>query len=158
MYKSINNMTAFKREYSDHLELYKKETGIALNIEDIRTFAKFDRWLTIRMSDAMQATMYVYEIFKMLTNMHYKDIITFDGGIYIDPKNQNIYFPSNKSDADGTLFFIDPLSSPMAKYLETDPSACDILYKAFEEVKSMKKDYDYNELVHKQIGYKGKAL
>ena len=143
-------LKVFKEDYPNHLDLFEKETGIVLDVKDIHTFAKFDCWLKRRMSDAIKATVAVERIFMMLTKMYYKDLINFDGGIYIDPKNQNIYILSDGSN-DGKLFYVDPFKSSglVTKHLETNPSACKMIYKALDKVKLMKEEYEYNEFIRK---------
>ena len=139
----------YRKEYPKHLELFKKETGIVLDTEDVHTFAKFDRFLKRRVKDSIKATTEANRIFMDLKEIYYKDALNLDNGICIDPKNQNIYFPSDGSDAAGELFHIDPFkpSTSLRQYLETDPSACKMVYEALEKVEEMKEEYEYNQFV-----------
>lgn len=139
----------YEENYPKHLEVFKKETGITLDTEDIHTFAKFNRWLNRRIRDSIKATVMVERIFIKLDKIYYKDDLNFDSGIYIDPKNRNIYFPSDGSDVDGKLFHVDPFKSSglVTQYLETDPSACEMVYKALEKVEELKEEYEYNEFI-----------
>ena len=144
-------LRVFEKEYQKHLELFKKETGIVLDTEDVHTFAKFDRFLNRRMKDAIKATTCVDKIFMILGEICFNDSLNFDNGISLDLKNKNIYFPSDGSDAAGELFCVDPFkpSTALRHYLETDPSACKMVYDALEKVEEMREEHEYNEFVRK---------
>lgn len=139
----------YRKEYPKHLDLYTKETGITLDTADVHTFAKFDRFLKRRMKDAIKATTCVTKIFTILGEIHHNDPLNFDNGISLDPKNQNIHFPSDGSDAAGELFRVDPFkpSTALRQYLEIDPSACTMVYEALQKVEEMKEDYEYDQYV-----------
>lgn len=139
----------YEKDYPKHLELFKKETGIVLDVEDVHTFAKFNRWKTRRIKDSVKATVAVEQIFMKLDKIYYKNDLNFDSGICIDPMKRNIYFPSDGSDADGKLFHVDPVKSSglVTQYFETDPLACEMVYKALEKVEEMKEEYEYNQFV-----------
>lgn len=152
MNKLIGVKNGFEESYSDHLELYKKETGGVLDIDDIHTFAKFYCWLTNRMRESAKSSTNVNRIFTELKDIRHEDEMNFDNGICIDPKNQTIYIPSSDvNNAAGNLFQIELLktNSNLSKYLETDPIACDMISEVLTVVESMREKYEYDSFVHK---------
>lgn len=152
MNKLIGVKTAFEKEYSEHLELYKKETGGVLDTKDIHTFAKFYCWLTRRMRASAKSSTNINRIFTDLRDIHYNDEINFDNGICIDPKDQTIYIPSKDgNNAAGNLFHIElfKTNSQLSKYLETDPAACDMINTILTIVDSMRDKYEYDNFVRK---------
>lgn len=152
MNKLLGVKNAFEKEYSEHLDLYKKETGGVLDINDIHTFAKFYCWLTNRMRESAKASTNVNRIFVELRDIHHEDEINFDNGICIDPKSQTIYLPSSDvNNAAGGLFHIDLLktNSQLSKHLETDPMACAMINTALTVVESMRNKYEYDSFVRK---------
>jgi len=144
-------LRVFKKEYAKHLELFKKETGVVLDIEDVHTFAKFDRWKKRRIKEAIKTSCDAESMIRDLRIIRYNETINFDDGLILDLKNDNIYFPSDGSDADGQLFHVDPFKSGMAmtRYLETDPGACEMVRRARAEVDQIVEEYEYNEFVRK---------
>lgn len=144
-------LRVFEKEYTKHLELFKKETGIVLDVEDVHTFAKFDRWKKRRIKEAIKASCDAESMIRDLRIIRYNETINFDSGLILDLKNDNVYFPSDGSDAAGELFHVDPFRSGLAmtRYLETDPGACAMVKSAKEEVDKIIEDHEYNEFVRK---------
>lgn len=144
-------MRVFEKEYAKHLELFKKETGVVLDIEDVHTFAKFDRWKKRRIKDAIKASCDAESMVMGLSRIYYKDALNFDSGLCLDPVNHNIYFPSDGSDADGDLFHVDPFKTRMelTRFLETDPEACEMVRAAKSKVEEIIEEHEYNEFVRK---------
>lgn len=141
----------FKEGYPKHLELFKKETGIELDVEDVHTFARYEQWFKRRVEDATKATCIADSLFTDLGHIAYRESLNFEDGLCIDPKNQNIYFPSDGSDTDGHLFHLDPYKSSgeLSDFLETDPEACEMIRRARAKVDEMKEQYEYDEFVRK---------
>lgn len=144
-------LKVFKEEYPKHLELFKKETGITLDVNDVHTFAKFDRWKKRRIKDAIKASCDAEIMIMELSKIYYKDALNFDNGLCLDPVNHNIYFPSDGSDAAGELFHVDPFKTRMGmtRFLETDPMACEMVRNAMVKVEEIVEEHEYNEFVRK---------